>query len=98
LVEIGRFFPSSRLCQFCGCINDSLTLADRTWTCDCGAILDRDWNAALNIERQALKMLAGVGSRTTQTDVDGIIRPFGAVLCEASKLAEERRPSIPAVI
>ncbi len=39
LVEMDRFFPSSRLCHFCGCINSDLTLADRTWTCDCGAVL-----------------------------------------------------------
>ncbi|MHA1216271.1 MAG: RNA-guided endonuclease InsQ/TnpB family protein [Candidatus Thorarchaeota archaeon] len=93
LMEISRFFPSSRLCRFCGCINSDLTLADRTWTCDCGAVLDRDKNAALNIERQALKMVAEVGSQTPKMDVDEIVRPLVAVSCEASKVAEERRPS-----
>jgi putative transposase len=94
LVEVDRFFPSSKLCRFCGHINDDLTLADRTWTCDCGAVLDRDQNAALNIEKQALKMVAEVGSQTPKTDVDEIVRPnVLAVSCEASKVAEERRPS-----
>jgi len=93
LVEIDRFFPSSRLCRFCGCINGELTLTDRVWTCDCGAVLDRDQNAALNIERQALKLVAGVGSRRPKTDVDEIIRPLAAFSREASKLAEERQPS-----
>ena len=93
LIEIDRFFPSSKLCRFCGCINSDLTLADRTWTCDCGAVHDRDLNAALNIERQALKMVAEVGSQTPKTGVDEIVRPLAAVSCEASKVAEERRPS-----
>lgn len=39
--------------------------------------------------------LAEVGSQTPKTDVDGIVRPFGAVLCEAFKVAEERQPSRP---
>lgn len=43
------FFPSSRLCRFCGAINENLTLDDRVWECDCGAILDRDLNAAKNL-------------------------------------------------
>ena len=76
-IKIKPLFPSSKLCRFCGCINDGLTLADRTWTCDCGAVLERDRNAALNIERQALKMLAGVGSRTTETHAEQMSDPSG---------------------
>jgi len=99
LVVIDRFFPSSRLCSVCGLINGELTPADREWTCECGAVLDRDLNAALNIERQALRMVAEVGSQTPKTDVDEIVRPdVLAVSCETSKVAEERQPSIPAVV
>jgi len=48
--QIDRFFPSSKRCHECGWINDSLTLADREWTClGCGSIVDRDQNAAQNI-------------------------------------------------
>jgi len=93
LVEVDRFFPSSRLCRFCGCINDDLTLADRVWTCDCGAELDRDRNAALNIERQALKMLAGVGSRTTETHVERMSDSQEQSAMKRENMAEERRPS-----
>jgi putative transposase len=51
LVKIGRFMPSSKMCS-CGAINDSLRLADRTWTCAmCGATHDRDVLAAQNILR-----------------------------------------------
>lgn len=72
LVTIGRFFPSSRLCPVCGCINSELKLSDRTWICVCGAVHDRDRNAACNIETEALRIrtLAGVGSRTSKTRVE----------------------------
>lgn len=94
LVEIDRFFPSSRLCRFCGCINSDLALADRIWTCDCGAVLDRDQNAALNIERQALSTLRGSGFTEQVKNGRGAdVRLFGAVCDESSKMAEERRPS-----
>jgi len=48
--QIDRFFPSSKRCNACGWINESLTLNDREWDCkDCGSIIDRDLNAAQNI-------------------------------------------------
>jgi len=53
-IVIDRWFPSSKLCSKCGCINSNLILADRIWTCECGAIHDRDQNAAINILTEAL--------------------------------------------
>jgi putative transposase len=47
--QVGRFFPSSRLCGACGLINSKLTLADREWVCECGARHNRDLNAANNL-------------------------------------------------
>ena len=47
--QVDRFFPSSKLCSICGLINDRLMLADREWTCDCGAHHNRDMNAAINL-------------------------------------------------
>jgi putative transposase len=58
LAEIGRFYPSSRLCGACGAVNEALTLADRVWRCACGAVHDRDLNAAKNIRREGLRLLA----------------------------------------
>ncbi len=49
LLRCGRFEPSSKMCNDCGTVNNSLTLADRTWTCVCGSRHDRDANAAKNI-------------------------------------------------
>lgn len=54
LGRVDRFFPSSRLCRVCGCINEALTLSDRTWVCACGTVHDRDPNAAGNILESAL--------------------------------------------
>ncbi|MEU1200020.1 RNA-guided endonuclease TnpB family protein [Streptomyces sp. NPDC005813] len=49
LVVIDRWFPSSKLCGACGTVRDELPLSVREWTCDCGAVHDRDVNAARNI-------------------------------------------------
>lgn len=54
-LQIGRFKPSSKLCNVCGYHNASLTLSDREWTCpDCNTHHDRDNNAAINIKKFAL--------------------------------------------
>jgi putative transposase len=47
--HVGRWFPSSKLCSACGTVNEALNLKDRHWRCVCGAVHDRDHNAALNI-------------------------------------------------
>jgi putative transposase len=50
LVKIDRWFPSSKRCGNCGHIVDKLPLNIREWTCsECGAVHDRDLNAAGNI-------------------------------------------------
>jgi putative transposase len=54
LIKIGQFEPSSKACSDCGEINKDLVLADRKWTCVCGAKHDRDLNAAINIKNFGL--------------------------------------------
>ena len=52
LVKADRFFPSSKLCAHCGWKNEALTLSDRSWWCGgCGALNERDSNAAANLEK-----------------------------------------------
>ena len=59
LVFVNRFFPSSKLCSSCGEKKTDLTLADREWACSyCGITHDRDFNAALNIRKEGLRLLA----------------------------------------
>ncbi|WP_433353181.1 RNA-guided endonuclease InsQ/TnpB family protein [Microtetraspora malaysiensis] len=47
--RINRWFPSSKLCCECGAVQESMPLDVRSWTCLCGAVHDRDVNAAKNI-------------------------------------------------
>ena len=67
VVEIDRWFPSSKLCSNCGYKYNKLKLSEREWTCpDCGTKHDRDYNAAKNIEREGNKIIKG--SCTTYVD------------------------------
>lgn len=56
-VKIDKWFPSSKICRHCGSINHELTLSNRVWTCGCGAIINRDENAAINIMNEGLRTL-----------------------------------------
>ncbi len=57
-IAIDRFFPSSKMCNVCGALNDSLLLSDREWDCDCGTHHRRDFLAACNIKDEGLRILA----------------------------------------
>lgn len=57
LVQVDRFYPSSRLCHNCGHKYSGLRLSEREWVCEsCGMSHDRDVNAALNILGEALRL------------------------------------------
>lgn len=59
LYQVGRYFPSSKTCSGCGCQHTDLELSARFWRCpSCGALQDRDINAAVNVQREGLKHLA----------------------------------------
>ena len=45
-----RFFPSSKLCSCCGRLKKDLKLSDRIYKCECGNIIDRDFQASLNLK------------------------------------------------
>ena len=52
LIVADRFYPSSKTCSSCGKIKDDLKLKDRVYRCpQCGTIIDRDLNAAINLSR-----------------------------------------------
>ena len=51
VVIADRFFPSSKLCSCCGNIKKDLRLSDRIYKCECGNVIDRDYQAALNLKR-----------------------------------------------
>ncbi len=50
LIEADRFYPSSKTCSHCGYIKKDLRLKDRVYRCpECGLVIDRDLNAAINL-------------------------------------------------
>ena len=58
VVEIDRFFPSSKTCSHCGYVKQDLKLSERYWICpNCGERIDRDINAAINIKNEGYRIL-----------------------------------------
>lgn len=50
LRQVDRYYPSSKLCQTCGNVKQDLKLSDRLYVCsECGNIIDRDYQASLNL-------------------------------------------------
>ena len=59
LIFVDRFYPSSKTCNHCGYVNKKLKLSDRQWVCpDCGEIIERDYNAALNIRDEGVRLIS----------------------------------------
>jgi putative transposase len=70
-VVIDRFFPSSKRCRKCKRIKKEIPLSVRLFVCDyCGHIEDRDLNAAINIEMEALRKVAAMATSRPKTHVD----------------------------
>ena len=97
LVKIDRYFPSSKLCSACGHQLQEFSLSIRSWRCPmCGALHDRDENAALNIETEGLRILrepesaAGVTPERVRTEERGSCRreSFGQVLSDEVRSAK----------
>ena len=58
LMIIDRFYPSSKTCHNCGYIYKDLKLSEREWICPhCGKLIDRDYNASLNILDEGLRQI-----------------------------------------
>lgn len=55
LVVANRWFPSSKTCSKCENVKTSLSLTERVYVCQCGHVLDRDLNAAYNLENYGRK-------------------------------------------
>ncbi|MFM6357065.1 MAG: zinc ribbon domain-containing protein, partial [Planktothrix sp.] len=59
LIEVDRFFPSTKLCHCCQFKNNSLNLSIREWVCpSCQTHHDRDENAARNIREEGIRILS----------------------------------------
>lgn len=69
IIEIGRFYPSSKICHSCGHKMNYMGLEIRKWTCPvCGKHHDRDVNAAINIMNEGLKILDHGTVGNTETE------------------------------
>lgn len=74
VVKVGRWFPSSQICSACGVKDGKKPLSIREWTCGgCGAVHDRDVNAARNILFEGRKVAAGQAD--TQIACGADVRP-----------------------
>jgi putative transposase len=72
VIAVDRFFPSSKLCSTCGALHQKMPLGVRTWTCDRGAIHDRDVNAAKNLLAAGRAVAAcGAGVRPQRSSPAG---------------------------
>ncbi|MCM3687658.1 transposase [Kocuria rosea] len=79
VIIISPWEPTSRVCSVCGINNGPKPLYVRTWTCECcGATLDRDYNAAVNI-----MVAAGLAETLNACGPDVRLRLAGAVRDEA---------------
>ena len=98
-----RFYPSSKRCSVCGHILESLELDVRQWTCpECGAVHDRDTNAALNSKAAGLAVLAcgeavrpnlnGTREGTPQRSRKPSVRTLESPSCEANRERVNCRP------
>lgn len=89
LVAVDRFYPSSKTCSDCGTINAALSMKDRQWSCGaCGAAHHRDLNAAVNIEREGLRLLA-----EPSTPRSGGIDARGEGACAAGSSSPAGQPT-----
>ncbi len=73
LVIADRFYPSSKTCSECGSVKPLLKLSERTFVCEkCGAIIDRDFNASLNLARLGSSSLNLEPSNKRGLPVEGV--------------------------
>ena len=88
-----RFYPSSKTCSVCGNVKHDLKLKDRTYRCDkCGSVIDRDYNASLNL----LSLLSNtkIGSSSpefTPADLTALLSRFNRNRIATSKVETGRQ-------
>jgi putative transposase len=95
VIRVDRFFPSSKQCSECEHVNHGLTLAEREWTCPvCGQAHDRDENAALNIKREAMRLVVAGQAETLNACGVRVRRPKAAADATRQPAEEARIPRL----
>ncbi len=82
IIEVDRFFPSSKMCSVCGRLKEDLTLEDRIYICDCGNGMDRDLNASINLEKYGIIKLNNTDSLSGIQACGENVRPIQVCLIE----------------
>ena len=57
LIKIDKWFPSTKTCSNCGAVKE-MPLSERAYQCTCGLTIDCDYNAAINIKKEGMRLLA----------------------------------------
>ena len=92
--EVDKFFPSTKLCPKCGKKN-SLTLADRTYECDCGFEMDRDLKSSRCIETEGMRRIPvdyrefTLGETSTSTFMESLTKISGVHVSKLESLSQE---------
>ena len=85
IVFVDRFYSSSKTCHNCGYVNKNLTLKDRQWVCPkCGEVIERDYNAALNILDEGLRIIGCSTTKFTLVDYPTVDEPIRNDLLKSS--------------
>ncbi len=79
VVVAARWFPSSKICSRCGEVNTDLKLSDRIYRCDCGLEINRDLNAALNLNKYGVDTFKPTLKRTQELSKTGASVPASMV-------------------
>jgi putative transposase len=97
LVEVDRWYPSSKSCSECRHTLDVLRLDERRWWCPaCGRCHDRDVNAARNLLAEGLRQLAGRDDRDLRVDAGDACPEeiLEQVLAEEARSGQRNRASL----
>lgn len=93
-IEVGKWFPSTQLCPKCGGKN-KLNLSERTYTCGCGYVEDRDIKSAICIETEGMKQVPTdyrefkPGEISTSTFLDALGKIHGIKVSKLKLLNQE---------
>lgn len=86
IVKLDQWYTSSKTCHCCGHRVEKMPLHIREWKCDCGAVHDRDINAAINVQRQGIIELKAAGHVVTACE--GLRKP------RHERVAEDALPDL----
>ncbi|WP_228763157.1 transposase [Campylobacter coli] len=86
-MEADTFYPSSKQCFVCKSKKEKLTLSQRMYQCEnCGSILDRDYNAALNLQSLAQEKVGLVQAEFTPADLTALLNDLAINQIATSKV------------